>query len=70
MKQLTILGNEHILKEQKSDKDYIEHRSNTIIVNRHTDRRDNGQTKKQKQTNKEARVTHTVMIRIINTCAQ
>jgi predicted metal-dependent hydrolase len=35
MKQLTIFGQQHILKEQKSDKDHIEHRSNTIIVNKH-----------------------------------
>jgi predicted metal-dependent hydrolase len=35
MKHLTILGQQHILREQKSDKDHIEHRSNTIIVNKH-----------------------------------
>jgi predicted metal-dependent hydrolase len=35
MKQLVIFGQQHLLKEQKSDKDYIEHRSNTVIVNRH-----------------------------------
>jgi len=35
MKQMTILGQEYILKEQKSNEDTIEHRSNTIIVNRH-----------------------------------
>jgi predicted metal-dependent hydrolase len=35
MKQLTIFGQQHILREQKSDKDNIEHRSNTIIVNKH-----------------------------------
>jgi predicted metal-dependent hydrolase len=32
---MTILGQEYILKEQKSNEDTIEHRSNTIIVNRH-----------------------------------
>jgi predicted metal-dependent hydrolase len=35
MKQLTIFGQQHILQEQKSDKDTVEHRSNTIIVNKH-----------------------------------
>jgi predicted metal-dependent hydrolase len=35
MKQLTIFGQQHLLREQKSDKDIIEHRSNTIIVNKH-----------------------------------
>ena len=35
MKQLTIFGQQHILKEQKSDKDHIEHKDSTIIVNRH-----------------------------------
>ena len=35
MKQLTIFGQQHLLKEQRSDKDYVEHRSNTIIVNKH-----------------------------------
>ena len=35
MKQLTIFGQQHILREQKSDKDTIEQRSNTIIVNKH-----------------------------------
>jgi len=35
MKQLTIFGQQHLLQEQKSDKDYIEHRSNVIIVNKH-----------------------------------
>jgi predicted metal-dependent hydrolase len=35
MKQLTIFGQQHILKEEKSDKDHIEHRSNTIMVTKH-----------------------------------
>ena len=35
MKQLTIFGQQHILIEQKSDKDTIEHRSSTIIVHKH-----------------------------------
>jgi predicted metal-dependent hydrolase len=36
MTGLTIFGRQHILKEQKSNKDHIEQRSNTIIVNKHT----------------------------------
>jgi predicted metal-dependent hydrolase len=35
MKQLTIFGQQHILREQKSDKDTVEQRSNTIIVSKH-----------------------------------
>ena len=35
MKQLTIFGQQYTLKEQKSDKDYVEQRSNTIVVNKH-----------------------------------
>lgn len=35
MKQLTIFGQQHLLQEKKSDKDYIEHRSNIIIVHKH-----------------------------------
>ena len=34
MKQLVIFGQQNLLKEQKSDKDTIEHRSNTIIVHK------------------------------------
>ena len=35
MKQLIIFGQQHILQEEKSDKDIIEHRSNTIMVSKH-----------------------------------
>lgn len=35
MKQLTVFGQQHLLQEQKSDKDTIENKSNTIIVNRY-----------------------------------
>ncbi|MGA2309753.1 MAG: M48 family metallopeptidase [Candidatus Bathyarchaeia archaeon] len=35
MKQLTIFGQQHLLQEKKSDKDAIERRSNTIIVNKY-----------------------------------
>jgi predicted metal-dependent hydrolase len=35
MKQLTIFGQKNILHERKSDRDTIEHRSNTITVSKH-----------------------------------
>lgn len=35
MKQLTIFGQQHNLKELKSGKDYVERGSNTIVVHRH-----------------------------------
>lgn len=34
MKQLTIFGQQNLLQERKSDKDLVEQRNNTIIVNR------------------------------------
>lgn len=35
MKQLTIFGQQHVLQEKKSDKDHIEHSSNTVTVYKH-----------------------------------
>lgn len=35
MEQLTIFGQQNILQERKADKDTVEHRNNTIIVNKH-----------------------------------
>lgn len=35
MKQLTIFGQQHLIQEQKSDKDHTEQRGRIIIVNKH-----------------------------------